>query len=91
MKPTDDSRKVALPAGATMEKDPSAPVAVPVVLPFTEIDTPARPTLSVVEITLPVIVRSCANENIPKNNKGIISKQLIFDMRSGFYFVIKET
>jgi len=67
-----------------MEKDPSVPVEVPVVLPFTVIDAPATARLSLRETTLPVIVRSCADNNVPKNNEGIMSKQLILDMRSCF-------
>src|SRR4029079_17996895 len=84
VKPTDETSKVILPAGTTTEKDPSAFVDAPVVLPFTEIDAPATPRLSLMETTLPVMVRSCADDNIPKNNRGIISKQLNFDMRSCF-------
>ena len=67
-----------------MEKDPSSPVEVPVVLPLTEIDTPAKPAFSLAEITLPVIVRSWANNNVPKSNKGTVSKQLSLDISSDF-------
>jgi hypothetical protein len=68
-----------------MEKDPSALVDVPPGLPFTEIDTPVKPTLSLVETTLPVIVLSCADKNVPKSNRGIIiSKQLGLGISRGF-------
>jgi len=45
--------------------------------PFTEIVAPGTPVLSLVETTLPVIVRFCANNNVPKSKKGIISKYLV--------------
>src|SRR5436190_1011937 len=90
MKPTDDTCKVTLPAGAAREKDPSWAVDVPPVLPFTVTDAPARPTLSLAETTLPVIVRFCANTNVPKNNKGIVSKQVRLDISRVFYFKAKK-
>jgi len=52
VKPTDDICNTTLPAGAMIEKDPSCAVNVPVVLPFTPIDTPVKPTLSLEETTL---------------------------------------
>src|SRR5687767_4388789 len=78
VKPMDEACKVTLPAGATMEKDPSCAVDVPVALPFTVIVTPVTAELSLEETTLPVIVRSCANNDVPNSNMGIINKHLSF-------------
>jgi hypothetical protein len=68
-----------------MEKDPSAPVDVPVVLPLTVTDTPLRPAFWLAEATLPVMVRSWANRAVPHNNEKLTSNVLGFSISSIFF------
>src|SRR5436190_5991848 len=85
-KPTDDTCNVTLPSGTSREKEPSAAVEVPVFVPFRVIVALTIAALSLVELTLPVIVRFCENRAVPNSSEKIHSEILGFNISSSFYF-----
>jgi hypothetical protein len=57
-------------------------VETAVVVPFTEMVTPAKPALSLDETTFPEILRFCANKNVPHSKNEIQSRPFAFAINS---------